>query len=1561
MIARVLILTAVIGATALEAQGAATDDARLRERYLKSALSNPRRGTAVERLYQLAAQTEGIDTLIERIGAMPPGESDARRWTLVGLIEEMRGKDEAALAALKRAADADEKAHYPRFVRGSILLHRNQYAPAVESLLAALELNPPLDDAIEIQKALGRAYLRSRKIEAATKTWSALARIAPDDPITLQELTMLLVDEEQWEEALQYYKRLRTLQKDRPYQVVLTTIAMGNVEARRGQFEAALERFEEALTKAAPGSWLASEIRTHIADLFRRRNDLTGLVKYYQTRLESTDATDVQLMVRLAELLVELDRAKEARPWYEKAIDLAPKNENVRVAYIRLLEEAKELPAAVKQYEALLEQNPKQVAHLEALGRLHLDAGGDGAESKARALWERIAALNPEDPATMVQVAEIFRDAKLNDDAGRYFQRAIELAPGVGQYREYYGEFLIGIDRRDDALAAIKQMAEGSRRNSETLLRLSDVAGYFEFAEEALAAARSAVELKPDHFEARMRLAELLGERDQFDEALAELDRASKVAPNPFFAREVVDKRIRLLDRAGRLQETFDKKAEALTAKPAQTAEPYIEGAKMAMALRLKEPAVALVTEALKKEPNAAPILELAARIYERSGDHERRSETLGKLIEVAPQNRGDYQRQLAEHHARLGDAEAAVKAAEAVIDAGPDNPAGYQLLATLCERFGMADRSVAILKEAVKVDPKNVDLRLQYGQRLDRSGDVDQALEQYWLAFDAHEEVDDKLSVMRTLADLYYGAGKFEQLVDRLERKRRLTRDDWVPTLCLAEAYRQIEDFAKSRVLLTSLLTERPDEASLLSQVVRLAKAEGLKEQAAEHLLRLVELEPSRRNLSQLGELLFELERKDEAIATWRRAAESSDDASRALSDAATRFLERELYDAAIDLLADYDAREPDDWRTAYLYGMALLGAERTDDADRVFARIADLPDLPEPKKPDDKSKKSQTAQRHAYYQQLPPEYVRVQKLYSLRHELAPRSGYYSSRSSPRVFMPPELDTARTAAWYQHCRIAKENDRYDEIVESLKEANTPRAAWQLVQMYAMEQRASKELYGAVQNLRKLSPDDVAVKILCFEQMISAGRGNDVEVSFEEIRSLFRELTESRADLAMYVGASWMRYLQRGGKKDELEAYVDALTSRGFTSVRDAAMVISTAIQAEMFETASDLLRRAEEQFGASRQPSRGLSLAHAYPQLMSLALRKDLPDRAAELLVEHLRRTRPQSPQLGRGYSPFRSYTYRAGRIYGGGGSYGIESFPNVTAYYDSSRLQVLDQFFQTTTAEPDAEGSGQVRPKAGIRQRIQQATSKPATSTQPGQPATQPAEKKPKVDAPALLAARKRFEADLGSESEDDRVYAHLALAYLDWWSAEREAASRHVAEVVKLRPWDASLALALAQVPYQMDDQKGALDALNGIRRRYHATYKPAQQLSLRIARELGETEAAKTAALRLFSMRLASKEQIELVAAMRELGLTGKAEQVERRIRNVSSGDLSQLVNLMQGHTSRDEKDKAASSISCRGTRRVTRRTRPRRSPVRSSGMWARRSRTRSTTAARPCGR
>ena len=117
------------------------------------------------------------------------------------------------------------------------------------------------------------------------------------------------------------------------------------------------------------------------------------------------------------------------------------------------------------------------------------------------------------------QVADLFRQAEMVDDALGLYKKAIELAPNNPQYHEYLGEYLHNLKRSDEARAAWAKIAEGPNKNAKNLTRLAEVLAGFGYVKEAIAPLSEAVALEKDDFSLRLMLAGYFNRLERYDEA----------------------------------------------------------------------------------------------------------------------------------------------------------------------------------------------------------------------------------------------------------------------------------------------------------------------------------------------------------------------------------------------------------------------------------------------------------------------------------------------------------------------------------------------------------------------------------------------------------------------------------------------------------------------------------------------------------------------------------------------------------------------------------------------------------------------------------------------------------------------------------------------------------------------------------------------------------------------------------------------------------------------------------------------------------------------------------
>lgn len=162
--ARVADSLAVVLATAVavapgRAQDAADDSAeqKVMERFQAVLEKTPRRGTALDRVYGYHVEHGTLDALVKRYDDRAKADKDdGAAWLLLGLIEARRGRDAAAVAALREAERTRPTDPLPPFYLGQALVLVGQPDTAVEAFERALTRKVVRADLLEIYQAIGR-------------------------------------------------------------------------------------------------------------------------------------------------------------------------------------------------------------------------------------------------------------------------------------------------------------------------------------------------------------------------------------------------------------------------------------------------------------------------------------------------------------------------------------------------------------------------------------------------------------------------------------------------------------------------------------------------------------------------------------------------------------------------------------------------------------------------------------------------------------------------------------------------------------------------------------------------------------------------------------------------------------------------------------------------------------------------------------------------------------------------------------------------------------------------------------------------------------------------------------------------------------------------------------------------------------------------------------------------------------------------------------------------------------------------------------------------------------
>jgi serine/threonine-protein kinase len=192
------------------------------------------------------------------------------------------------------------------------------------------------------------------------------------------------------------------------------------------------------------------------------------------------------------------------------------------------------LNTAVEEFRAATEADPTYAAPFVGLADCYnqlgtvMVGGASPIEMRPRAAAAALAALQIDDSLGEAHAALAYvRHYDWQwEDAGREFQRAIALSPNYALAHLWYANYLVSMNRLDDAV--------DSARRAQTLdpmsrVVLTNVGWTLAFAGrhvEAIDEYLAALALDPSYVQARWRLAGSYAELSRFDEAIAQAERA---------------------------------------------------------------------------------------------------------------------------------------------------------------------------------------------------------------------------------------------------------------------------------------------------------------------------------------------------------------------------------------------------------------------------------------------------------------------------------------------------------------------------------------------------------------------------------------------------------------------------------------------------------------------------------------------------------------------------------------------------------------------------------------------------------------------------------------------------------------------------------------------------------------------------------------------------------------------------------------------------------------------------------------------------------------------------
>ena len=963
-------------------------DVQTYQQFLKVLLGNPRFGTAWDRVYEFhsnrgtlqvfhdaladaaglselkVADGDKTDGAIPSFAALPdPGKAAV----LVGMLDLQHVQGATAVAAFETAVQLRPEDAIANWYSGKALVMNRQLDAAPEAFEKAIACRPPKTDLLEIYKELARTLQRSQQDAKALAAWQQLENLFPGDLRIKEQIARALAQDGRWQDALARYEAMAKDSRN-PDQRVQANLAASDLMIQLGRPQDAIELLETQLATLDADSWLYKEIRRRIEATFRGRDDLPGLVTYYENWIK-LHSEDVDAMARLGRTLSLQNQTADAATWYRKAIELAPTNVALRESLIEQLVRDNRLSDAITQYEQMAKFDAGNLDHIEAWGQLYLsnkELPLEERQTKAAAVWDRLLTSRAEDSVTIARLASLSRRAELRDRAIALYRSAIEKSPNDPQFREYLGEYLHQLQRTDEAMVVWNEIAAGDRRSKANLIRLTEVLNRFGQTEPALAAMRDACELDPDPTE-RIPFVEMLREaaersgiRENSDrspttsaangasdesliEAFEQLDLAEQSAESSDERQQILRERIKTLVAAGRLEDATNLLASKLNAGTNTTTERWRTLALYQDAADKLNDATASAMKVVELEPKSIPGWVILADLYERTGRLGDAVDAMKKLATLDRRGISEYLKKTARFQVRLGEFDNALETGRDVIKATPGNPEAYQFFADLAFEAGQPNAAVDALRQAVRVNPGDEASLRALAKTLADEFQTPEAIDLYWRAFEKAQDLESQTNIVVALSNLYLRSDQFSTLIERLELRSRELNLPTEMTRCIATAYREAGDFRKSRETLERLMIDESQNVGLLKELRTLAEQEHNTSQMEQYQRQIVELTDADDERRLLITILGQESLYDEAAKERLRLAESRTDRVDVLKE--IEILVSGGYDDVAEMLCQRLLESsPDDWEALNAYRGIFLRRHQLAEARDVSRRIIRL-----------------------------------------------------------------------------------------------------------------------------------------------------------------------------------------------------------------------------------------------------------------------------------------------------------------------------------------------------------------------------------------------------------------------------------------------------------------------------------------------------------------------------------------------------------------------------------------------------------------------------------------
>jgi tetratricopeptide (TPR) repeat protein/HEAT repeat protein len=708
-----------------------TTDALI-DRYTKIVLQQPGAPFPLQRLAQLYRDRDGNLTKLVAAFEARAGIADKDQYgatvTLAGLYK-LDGRSDEAIKTYEKAIaiKADDATALLSLAR--LLQDRGDLAPARQRYEQALKLQTLQADKEQTVRTLMSLALDAKDWDAAKKWHVELVKLEPNSLFVKGELGRELFNRSEFQRAEVEFKELVTAAAGDNRALAPALKDLGSAQAKAHENTEAIATLKRALQVAGPDAAVRAEIYEIITEIYRADQRLPELV----TQLEAEHPGDFARLALLGGLYEETGDTQKAIDTYKKALAVSPRQIDIRLRMIRLLQANGDLDKAIAEYEGLIKaapNNPQFVfEECDALMQR-------GDRVRAMKLLEELESRATSDEEILARVADYYQRINENDKALKVLTRLAQISTSDPGHLVDLGDHYYQQGNTALAVTTWKRILVMIQPRAKALAAIGDVYLEHDMTAEALASFKEAVQLDPNN----------LGYKKQLASAY---ERAKSYADAGALYREIMEK----AKANGDKNLIRECRSHVVTLWGLE---------------RVLEAQVGPLTTKFSTSPADIEAGRTLAEVYLRMRKLPETEATLRKVIELAPGDSDSYlalERVLVQQN-KIADAIAVL---EKLVVVDPKTARQvYERMAAYALQIYKDDDAIKYAARAVELNPQDAEGHRRLAEMYRSKQDVDHAI----VEFRAAITMNDRLFVVYfELADLLLSKGQTDE-ADRLFRR---------------------------------------------------------------------------------------------------------------------------------------------------------------------------------------------------------------------------------------------------------------------------------------------------------------------------------------------------------------------------------------------------------------------------------------------------------------------------------------------------------------------------------------------------------------------------------------------------------------------------------------------------------------------------------------------------------------------------------------------------------------------------------------------------------------------